>query len=332
MKPRKLPSGNYFIQVQIKGKRRSFSAPTRAEVIRKATAYKLTALDAPTAPLGVILDHYIEAKQNVLSPTTITNYKKIRRLDFQRLMIVPVRELTSERMQVEINIMAATKSPKTVRNAYGLITAALAMYAPEIHLRVTLPKKKQVAYNLPTTEQIYTMLNHASENLTTAIMLAAFCGLRRGEIAALTSDDVHDNVIHVKAAAVRGADGKMTIKAPKTYTSDRYIPMPDFVYQHIKDKRGRVCPIALNSITRRFQELRDKLGYKCRFHDLRHYYASSLHAIGVQDQYIMKFGGWKSDAVLKSVYRGTLTDFERNSADKITAYFDKNANEMLTKP
>lgn len=331
MKPRKLPSGNYFIQVQIKGKRRSFSAPTRAEVIRKATAYKLTALDAPTAPLGVILDHYIEAKQNVLSPTTITNYKKIRRLDFQRLMIVPVREMTSERMQVEINIMAATKSPKSVRNAYGLITAALAMYAPEIHLRVTLPKKKQIMYNVPTTEEIYDMLDHASENLTTAIMLAAFCGLRRGEIAALTSDDVHDNVIHVKAAAVRGADGKMTIKAPKTYTSDRYIPMPEFVYQHIKDKRGRVCPIALNSITRRFQELRDKLGYKCRFHDLRHYYASSLHAIGVQDQYIMKFGGWKSDAVLKSVYRGTLTDFERNSADKITAYFDKNANEMLTR-
>lgn len=331
MKPRRLKSGNYFLQVQVNGVRRSFSAPSRAEVIRKATEYKLTAVDAPSAPLGAVLDHYIDAKRNVLSPTTITNYEKIRRNNFQRLMIVPVRELTSERMQVEINIMSATKSPKTVRNAYGLITAALAMFAPEIHLRVTLPKKKQVAYNLPTTEQIYTMLNHASENLTTAIMLAAFCGLRRGEIAALTSDDVHDNVIHVKAAAVRGADGKMTIKAPKTYTSDRYIPMPEFVRDHIKDKRGRICPIALNSITRRFEELREKLGYTCRFHDLRHYYASSLHAIGVQDQYIMKFGGWKSDAVLKSVYRGTLDDFEKKSANKAKRHFQKSANKMLTK-
>lgn len=331
MKPRRLKSGNYFLQVQVNGVRRSFSAPTRAEVMRKATEYKLTAVDAPSAPLGAFLDHYIDAKRNVLSPTTITNYEKIRRNNFQRLMIVPVRELTSERMQVEINIMAATKSPKTVRNAYGLITAALAMFAPEIHLRVTLPKKKQVAYNLPTTEQIYNMLNHASENLTTAIMLAAFCGLRRGEIAALTSDDVHDNVIHVKAAAVRGADGKMTIKSPKTYTSDRYIPIPEFVHDHIKDKRGRICPIALNSITRRFEELREKLGYTCRFHDLRHYYASSLHAIGVQDQYIMKFGGWKSDAVLKSVYRGTLDDFEKKSANKAKRHFQKSANKMLTK-
>ena len=142
MKPRRLKSGNYFLQVQVNGVRRSFSAPTRAEVIRKATEYKLTAVDAPSASLGAVLDHYIDAKRNVLSPTTITNYEKIRRNNFQRLMIVPVRELTSERMQVEINIMAATKSPKTVRNAYGLITAALAMYAPEIHLRVTLPKKE----------------------------------------------------------------------------------------------------------------------------------------------------------------------------------------------
>lgn len=332
MKPRKLSSGNYFIQVQVNGVRKSFCAPSRAEVIRKATEYKLTAVDAPSAPLGVLIDQYIDAKRNVLSPATITGYETVRKNYLERLMNVPVRELTSERMQVEINIMAATKSPKTVRNAYGLITAALAMFAPEIHFRVTLPKKKQVAYNLPTTEQIYTMLNHASENLSTAIMLAAFCGLRRGEIAALTSDDVYDDVIHVKAAAVRGADGKMKIKAPKTYTSDRYIPIPEFVHDHIKNKRGRICPIALNSITRRFEELREKLGYACRFHDLRHYYASSLHAIGVQDEYIMRFGGWKSDAVLKSVYRGTLTDFEQNSADKITAYFDENANKMLTKP
>ena len=331
MKPRKLSSGNYFIQVQVNGVRRSFCAPSRAEVIRKATEYKLTAVDAPSAPLGAVIDHYIEAKRNVLSPATTTGYETVRKNYLKRLMTVPVRELTSERMQVEINIMAANKSPKTVRNAYGLITAALAMFAPEIRLRVTLPAKKRVVYDLPTTEEVYDLIEHASPNLRTAIMLAAFCGLRRGEIAALTSDDVYDDVIHVKAAAVRGADGKMTIKAPKTYTSDRYIPIPKFVYEHIKDKRGRVCPIALNSITRRFEELRDKLGYKCRFHDLRHYYASSLHAIGIRDQYIMKFGGWKSDAVLKSVYRGTLDDFEKKSANKAKRHFQKSANKMLTK-
>lgn len=331
MKPRRLKSGNYFLQVQVNGVRRSFSAPTRAEVIRKATEYKLTAVDAPSAPLGALIDHYIDVKRNVLSPATITRYEQTRRLEFQRLMDVPVRELSTDRLQAEINIMAANHSPKTVRNAYGLITAALSMFAPELHFRVTLPKKKRITYNIPTDEQIYDMLSHASENLTTAIMLAAFCGLRRGEIAALRSEDIQGKIIHVKSASVYDENRKQIDKAPKTFTSDRYVPAPDFVLEHIKGKEGRVCPIALNSITRRFQELRDKLGYNFRFHDLRHYYASSLHAIGIRDQYIMKFGGWKSDAVLKSVYRGTLDDFEKKSANKAKRHFQKSANKMLTK-
>ena len=331
MKPRKLSSGNYFIQVQVNGVRRSFCAPTRAEVIRKATEYKLTAVDAPSAPLGTLIDRYIDVKRNVLSPATITRYEQTRRLEFQRLMDVPVRELSADRLQAEINIMAADHSPKTVRNAYGLITAAMSMFAPELHFRVTLPKKKRITYNIPTDEQIYDMLSHASENLTTAIMLAAFCGLRRGEIAALRSEDIQDKTIHVRSTSVYDENRKQIDKAPKTFTSDRYVPAPDFVLEHIKGKEGKVCPIALNSITRRFQELRDKLGYNFRFHDLRHYYASSLHAIGIRDQYIMKFGGWKSDSVLKSVYRGTLDDFEKKSANKAKRHFQKSANKMLTK-
>lgn len=331
MKPRRLKSGNYFLQVQVNGVRRSFSAPTRAEVIRKATEYKLTAVDAPSAPLGALIDHYIDVKRNVLSPATITRYEQTRRLEFQRLMDVSVRELSTDRLQAEINIMAADHSPKTVRNAYGLITAALSMFAPELHFRVTLPKKKRITYNIPTDEQIYDMLSNASENLTTAIMLAAFCGLRRGEIAALRSEDIQGKTIHVRSTSVYDENRKQIDKAPKTFTSDRYVPAPDFVLEHIKGKKGKVCPIALNSITRRFQELRDKLGYNFRFHDLRHYYASSLHAIGIRDQYIMKFGGWKSDAVLKSVYRGTLDDFEKKSANKAKRHFQKSANKMLTK-
>lgn len=331
MKPRKLPSGTWFIQTQVKGVRKSFSAPTRAEVVRKATEYKLTASDAPSAPLGALIDSYIDAKRNVLSPTTISRYEQTRRLEFQRLMPVPVRELTSERVQREVNIMAANHSPKTVRNAYGLVTATLALFAPSLHLRVTLPKNRKVEYHIPTTEQVYALLSRASENMTTAIMLAAFCGLRRGEIASLTSEDIEGNMIHVRRTAVYDGNRKQIDKAPKTYSSDRYVPAPAFVVEHLRKKKGRVCPIALNSITRRFQELREKLGYDFRFHDLRHYYASALHAVGVQDEYIMKFGGWKSDAVLKEVYRGTLDDFESVAAQRATSFFDSSANEMLTR-
>ena len=321
MKPRKLKSGTWFIQAQVNGQRRSFSAPSRAEVIRKATEYKLTTIDAPSASLGALVDQYIDVKRNVLSPTTIKRYELTRRKELERLMSVPVRELTSDRVQAEINILAADHSPKTVRNAYGLIRATLALYAPEITLKVTLPQKKTVEYEVPTTEQVYKLIGHAGKSLKIAIMLAAFCGLRRGEIAALRAEDVKGNMIHVKNATVL-SNGKQVEKTPKTFTSDRYVPAPDVLIA-LLPKRGKVCPLSLNSITHRFLELRDKLGYRCRFHDLRHYYASALHAIGIKDQYIMKFGGWKSDSILKSVYRGTLDDFETAAADQATAYFER---------
>lgn len=431
MKPRKLKSGTWFIQTQVNGTRKSFSAPTRAEVIRKATEYKLTASDAPSAPLGVLIDRYIDMKRNILSPSTIKRYELTRRSELQRLMTIPARDLTADRIQAEINIMAVDHSPKTVRNAYGLINATLSLFAPELHFRVTMPPRKQIDYSVPTTDEIFALINAASDHLKTAIMLAAFCGLRRGEIAALEMTDIKKNtkleikdipvgtytvteledgreidsysidisasttsglvglvnaytqdkgnlevtkklegapagtdgkefkvtitnsegkylksdgifsdeevvltisknVIHVKSAAVYDADRRQINKSPKTFTSDRYVPAPQILLDHIKGTRGRVCPLSLNSITHRFAELRTRLGLTCRFHDLRHYYASALHAVGVRDQYIMKFGGWSSDGVLKSIYRGTLDDFEAAAAEQAINYFDQTANKMLT--
>ena len=54
-----------------------------------------------------------------------------------------------------------------------------------------------------------------------------------------------------------------------------------------------------------------------RFHDLRHYSASIMHAIGILDQYIMARGGWKTDTVLKAVYRNVINDEQKKFTDKI---------------
>ena len=294
-------------------------------------SYKVSAIQTLTEPLGDVLDKYIDSKRNILSPHTVHRYELTRRKEFQSLMKTPICDLTSERIQAEINIMAMTKSPKTVRNDYGLIRAALNVYAPEIRLRVSMPAKKRVVYNMPTTEQVYALIDAAGPDMKIAIMLAAFCGLRRGEIAALTFDDIKGNVLHVKAAVVLEEGRFEVLRQPKTFSSDRYVPLPSFVLSSVFGNRhsDRMCPLSLNYITHNFIILRNRLGLKCRFHDLRHYYASACHAIGVPDQYIMRFGGWKSDGILKAIYRGTLDDVEIQLAEKIANYFN-GANGMLT--
>ena len=328
MKIRKLPSGSYNTQIQVNGKRKSITASTRNDVRRLAMQYAVTRSDAPSAPLGLLVDNYIESKRNVLSPSTVERYERIRKRHFHRLMTYPADQLTSERVQKEINLMSAEYSPKTVRNAYGLITATLDLYAPHIKFKVTMPAKVKTEYHIPTTEDVNTLIAHASPNIKTAIMLAAYCGLRRGEIAALSSDDIVGDTIHVHRSAVYDSNGQIVIKRPKTYHSDRYVTMPDIVRSHVQNKTGRICPIALSTITKDFDKLRDRLGLRCRFHDLRHYYASVLHSIGVPDQYIMESGGWKSDFMLKAVYRNTLDDFKAQNAAKINSFFSKSVNEV----
>lgn len=48
-----------------------------------------------------------------------------------------------------------------------------------------------------------------------------------------------------------------------------------------------------------------------------------MHAIGIPDVYIMDRGGWKSDATLKKIYRGTIEDYKQKFVDQTNTYFEK---------
>ena len=57
-------------------------------------------------------------------------------------------------------------------------------------------------------------------------------------------------------------------------------------------------------------------------HKLRHYFASRMSALGIPEADILKMGGWNSDHVMKSVYRHSMIDKEKNAkqdaADKLS--------------
>lgn len=330
MKITKLPSGAYHAQIQVNGKRFSITGRTRAEVEEKASERRLTLTDAPRQKLGALVDKYISIKENVLSPSTIKGYKQIRQTYLPDLMDMQADHITSDVLQAAINVLSLDHSPKTVRNIIGLIIATLKVYAPEVRIMITYPQKKRPTYNVPTTEDVFRLIESANGHLKTAILLAAFCGLRRSEIVALDSSDLRGNVLHIQRAAVFNEDNEIVVKSPKTYQSDRFVTIPDIVLAHIADISGPICPMKLYALTRHFIALRDRLGLSCRFHDLRHYYASFQHAIDIPDAYIMQSGGWKSDSILKSVYRNTLDDERRRNDDKINAFLTQSANKMQT--
>ena len=72
----------------------------------------------------------------------------------------------------------------------------------------------------------------------------------------------------------------------------------------------RVIPVYPSTITSDFINLRNSLGLKCRFHDMRHYYVSLAHSMGIPDRVIQDRGGFSTDKTLKAVYRNSVKEDE----------------------
>jgi len=136
-----------------------------------------------------------------------------------------------------------------------------------------------------------------------------------------------DNIITVNKSMVEGPDCVWSIKQPKTYGSYRTLELPDFVIAKLREKKGKIFESTSDQISNSFKKaiLKAKLPH-FRFHDLRHYSASIMHAIGVPDQYILQRGGWTSDNIMKSVYRNTIDLETVRQTKKINQHFEKIKN------
>lgn len=336
-KAKKLPSGSWRCQVydytDAQGKRhyKSFtvddpSATGRREAERLAAtwaAQKTTESNPSTMTLKAAFSAYIEAREAILSPATIREYKRSAKTDLQELMPIKICDLTQETIQQAINHEALTHSPKSVRNMHGLLSAVLQAYRPAFALRTSLPQKERPALYIPSDDDVKRIIGYASGTvMELPILLAAFGPMRRGEICALDSRDISGNVVHVCRNMVRNDQNAWVVKQPKSYAGNRYIDYPDFVAQKWKGVAGRIVPLNPANISDRFQIILKHAGVPhFRFHDLRHYSASIQHALGIPDAYIMQRGGWSSDSVLKGVYRHALSNKTSEMSNVANQYF-----------
>lgn len=334
-KAKKLPSGSWRVQVMVNGARISVTAPTEKEAVAKAAAIKAQMLDAekPAASLtvGEAIDRYIDSKDAVLSPSTIAGYRSIRAVAMRDIMGVRLSALTQERIQQSVNAMARDgKSAKYIRNAHGLLSAALAEYRPGFVPRTKLPQKKKADIHIPSGAEIETIMDAARGTRSELpILLTLWLGLRTSEILGLTWDCVEDGRIHIKQAIVRGEDGYVAKDTTKTYSGDRWLPLPAYIAELIDAQPRideRVIHLTGAMIYKDFVTLCEKNGLPhYRFYDLRHANASVMLALGVPDKYAMERMGHATPNMLKTVYQHTMDD----KTAAITAAIDEYFNSKL---
>ena len=306
MKARKLKSGNWNIRIMVGGQAYSFTDPDRKTVMHQASAFAAECREnVQNPPLYKCLEDFITERSETLSPSTLRAYESIVRAIRKRNPMLAQKRVVALTDKDVQDIIKPLKTPKTQRNYVNFL-----QIATERKYKVKYRNQKQKHLAIPTELEVAGLVEvFRNTEMEIPIMLGAYGGLRRGEISALTLDDLHGDVIHITKDMVLTPDGTWIVKPPKTLTSNRDVLLPHFVADRIREK-GRITTLKPNEITNRLRRKMHSLEIDppyC-FHSLRHFSASYLHAQGVPDEYIMRRGGWASSSVMQNVYRHALSD------------------------
>ncbi|MGN1121968.1 MAG: tyrosine-type recombinase/integrase, partial [Eubacteriales bacterium] len=338
----KQPSGNWRVRVldytDEAGKKhfRSFTASTKKEAEYLAAQFYLTRKSDKRATTDITLkeafDRYINSKNAILSPTTIRSYDRMSKNHFKDISGTPLSKLTNEKIQSSINETAKNISPKTVRNIYSFLLVVLKEYAPEMTLRIKLPQKQKHEIYIPTESEIRKILDNTKDTLIgVAVLLASGLGLRVGEIAGLKWDhlDFENNKIYIDQIIVKDNDNRKITKAPKTTSGTRTLSVPDHIMEILStwkkhsDSEYITGGIAGDAISKRFHRTLAQLNiHSFRFHDLRHYNASVMLALGIPNKYAQERMGHATDNMLKNVYQHIMEEKRKDVDNCMNNYFN----------
>ena len=331
----KLPSGSYRIEHMEKGKRYRFTVDHKPSQ-KEATILLAQRLEAPITDTASntsferAYQNYVDSKSNVLSPATLRGYESIHKNSpewFLRLSVYDIDNLVVQRL---INDYSKSHSPKSTRNLHALVVGVMKMARPEFVSTAKLPQKERKQDYIPSDEDIQNILNIAKGGKFEIALRLATYGLRRGEVCALELSDLSDdNMLYINKDKIQNIKGEWEIKkCPKTDESNRVVYLDDDTASLIREK-GVIFEGCPDSIYHFLIKAQDRLSIpRFSLHKMRHYFASTTHGMGLSDADIMAMGGWRTDNIMKSVYRHaqetSVSEGRRRFAERMKALSTQN--------
>lgn len=338
----KLPSGSWRVRVTYQTpqgrKVKSITAPTKAEARQREAEFRAVKSKAPSYDtLREVVDKYIDLSE-MLSPTTISAYKKIRDFAFQGIMDMKVSDLTDFVMQQAINqecrrtVERTGKqiSPKTVKNEYGLLSSALKTVC-NLSFNVRLPKVQHKNEDLPDPKIVFDAIKGTPVELP--CLLAMCCSLRLSEVRGLMCSSIKGDYVYVDSVVVDVNGAEIRKAYAKTDKSIRRVYLPQNVkkialssdsYVRYKNtgKDSPLVPMSRNQIHHYFMRRMKDEGIDLSFHDLRHMYASiALNILHIPERFVMDAGGWSTPNVMKKVYSQSFDKERKKSDEKLNDFF-----------
>lgn len=342
-KPRKLKSGNFFIQMRLGGESVSVTASTSSACLKEATLIKAEYLAGKRSPqkkqdaftISELIDKFIDKKSNTLSPSTIRGYRAIQKHRFKGVLNRPVSEIDRSEWQSIVNDEAALCAPKTLKNAYALIKTVVFDFTgeklPDVTLSAAVPN--QIAFLQP--EEIKTFVDAVKDTKFAIPALLALSSLRISEIYALQWEDIPKNpqFIRVSGSVVLDENHAFTQKRQnKNASSTRNVPLiiPELAAAIERDRQpsDRVVTMKQNTLRLGIHRICNECGItNVTVHGLRHSFASLAYHLRVPERIAMEIGGWSNIATMQKVYTHVAqSDISRYQTALQDFYANKSAN------
>lgn len=194
------------------------------------------------------------------------------------------------------------------------------------------PKAPSGSHRALTEEEISLILK-TQHRIRLAVLLMLYCGLRRGEVMALTPADIQGNSITI-SKAVRFDGNKPVISTPKTASGVRSVPIPSIILPEVQNVIAEnpgmnLCTSAHGQTMTDTAWKRAWDGYNhaltltaghavnIRPHDLRHTYCTMLRDAGIDMHQAMVWMGHSDEKMILKVYDHVTDQRTQSSIEKL---------------
>ncbi len=305
--------GRYKCGFDSNGKTRYHSvyARTYNEVKEKLSEIKTEPILVVTAgklTIKELFSEWLSAVQLRVKESTYANYRmKVEKhilpvfdgLDYSALSAQLVHEFIRKKLECGL-------SPKYVSDIV-VVLKSMAKYVSIQHgyynplTNITLPKSHKKDLNLFSETEQKKFQKYISSNISftkIGIMLSYYTGLRIGEVCGLKWSDIdfknHTLTIRRTVQRIMKKNGskstELIISAPKSKTSERTIPIPDFLYSLLAKYKADNNAYILSGTTKiteprtmqyRFKSMLKKAGLpSVNYHCLRRMFATNCVKLG----------------------------------------------------
>lgn len=323
------------------GRSKSFYAKTRTEVQRAMTrALRDVQRGVPIPPsrqtVGKFLVHWLdEVAKPTLRPTTYAGYRVV----VERHLIPHIGKVSLEKLapqDVQALLADRTReglSPRTVQLIRAVLRRALGqalewdLVARNAAVPVKPPRQHRYHAQVWSVDETRRFLAAVQDDRWGALYtVAAYMGLRQGEILGLRWADVDLEARTLRVSGAMSTVGPRARTEPKTERSRRTLPLPSAVVSALRTHRTRQLeerlragdvwqdhdlvfasifggPVERKGLHDRWKRaIRQAELPDIRFHDLRHGCASLLLASGVPSRVVMDILGHSSIKTTMDTY------------------------------